>query len=183
MRNPRDIANELLVIKAQAGDAAAFDALVRYWSPIVHRYCMRLTQDQDAAQDAVQTCWLKAIKSLHRLSDPACFPGWILRIASRVCTDALRRKIGDRRHVKAMTQLQLENTVPAQSNESLDLRSALKNLSAKDRVLVGLFYGQGMNVAQTAALLGLPQGTVKSRLHTVRKILRTHLTGDKNEYT
>jgi RNA polymerase sigma factor (sigma-70 family) len=177
MRSARDIANELLVIKAQAGDSAAFDALVRHWSPIVLRYCTRLTQDVDAAHDAMQACWLKVIKGLRRLDNPACFPAWILRIASRVCTDSLRRNIRRRKGDDALTQMPEPENTP-DIHQVMDLRSALKCLPADECILVGMFYGQGLGVAQIATMLGVPKGTVKSRLHTVRKTLRAHLEGE-----
>jgi RNA polymerase sigma-70 factor (ECF subfamily) len=174
MRRARDIANELLVFKAQSGDGAAFDALVRHWSPILFRYCHRLTQDTDIAQDAVQTSWLKIIKGLKRLEDPACFPAWALRIASRVCTDTLRRKIRRRKTGDALNALP-EASPSLHNDEALDLRVSLGRLGADERILVGMFYGQDMGVAQIAAMLGVPQGTIKSRLHTVRKTLRAQL--------
>ncbi len=174
MRSARDIANELLVLKAQSGDGAAFDALVRHWSPILLRYCRRLTQDTDIAQDAVQTSWLKIIKGLRRLEDPACFPAWALRIASRVCTDNLRGKIRRRKTGDALNALPQTNQ-SLHSDEALDLRSALERLGADERILVGMFYGQDMGVAQIAIMLGVPEGTIKSRLHTVRKTLRAQL--------
>lgn len=178
MRSARDIANELLVLKAQAGDRDAFDALVRHWSPIMLRYCTRLTQDVDVAHDAVQTSWLKAIKGLKRLDDPACFPAWILRIASRVCTDALRRKIRRRKGDNALAHMP-EPVAVSDHHQALDLRTAINRLGAQDRVLVGMFYGQGLGVSQIAAMLGVPQGTIKSRLHTLRKNLRTTLEGEQ----
>ncbi len=182
MRSARDIANELLVMKVQDGDAAAFDALVRHWSPILLRYCTRLTQDSDAAHDAVQTSWLKVIKGFKRLDDPARFPAWILRIASRVSTDTLRRKIRRRTGNHELAQLPAETPSFTVNDEQLDLKAALNNLDADDRVLVGMFYGQGLGVSQIAIMLGVPEGTIKSRLHTVRKILRTQLEGEKNEH-
>lgn len=174
MRNARDIANELLVLKAQSGDAAAFDALVRHWSPILLRYCSRLTQNADVAQDAMQTSWLKIIKGLKRLDDPACFPAWALRIASRVCTDNLRRKIRRRKTGDALGAIPQESQ-SSYNDEALDLRVALGRLGADERILVGMFYGQDMGVGQIAVMLGVPQGTIKSRLHTVRKTLRAQL--------
>ena len=177
MRDARDIANELLVIKAQTGDRAAFDALVRHWSPILMRYCTRLTQDADIAQDAVQNSWLKVIKALKNIDDPACFPAWILRIASRVCTDQLRRKISRRKGSDALAQMP-NQTADLAHHEVLDLRTALSQLGAQDQVLVGMFYAQGLGVDQIACMLGVPAGTVKSRLHTVRKNLRSQLEGD-----
>ncbi len=178
MRDARDIANELLVIKAQAGDKKAFDALVRHWSPILMRYCSRLTQDADIAQDAVQNSWLKVIKALKSIDDPACFPAWILRIASRVCTDGLRRKISRRKGSDALAQMPNQTTDLAH-HEVLDLRTALSQLGAQDQVLVGMFYAQGLGVDQIASMLGVPAGTVKSRLHTVRKNLHSQLEGDE----
>lgn len=180
MRNARDIANELLVLKAQSGDTAAFDALVRHWSPIILRYCQRLTQDPDIAQDAMQTCWVKAIKALKSLDDAACFPAWILRIASRVSTDALRHKIRRRKTDDAMAQMPAQNEAPS-THDAMDLRAAIAGLKVNDRILVGMFYGQDLGVSQIAAMLGTPEGTIKSRLYTVRKELRTYLDGEEND--
>jgi len=180
MRSARDIANEMLVLKAQSGDAAAFDALVRHWSPVILRYCQRLTQDPDIAQDAMQTCWVKAIKALKTLDDAACFPAWILRIASRVSADALRRKIRRRQTDDAMAQMPVQNPAPS-SHVAIDMQAAIMGLKADDRILVGMFYGQDLGVAQIAVMLGVPEGTVKSRLYTVRKTLRVFLEGENND--
>ncbi|MDQ7017872.1 MAG: sigma-70 family RNA polymerase sigma factor [Robiginitomaculum sp.] len=180
MRNARDIANELLVLKAQSGDRAAFDALVRHWSPIILRYCLRLTQDPDIAQDAMQTCWLRAIKALKSLDDAACFPAWILRIASHVSTDTLRRKIRHRKTDHALAQLPTPDTASFM-HDVLDLRTAIAGLRADERILVGMFYGQGLGIAQIAIMLGVPEGTIKSRLYAVRKELRTFMEGEQND--
>ncbi len=178
MRNAHDIANELLVLKAQDGDRAAFDALVRHWSPVLQRYCVRLTQDRDLAHDAVQTCWLKVIKSLRRLNDAACFPAWILRIASHVCTDMLRGKIRRRKGEDALAKIPVSE-MRADTHDLMDLRTALVQLRPDDRILVGMFYGQGLGVVQIATMLEVPEGTIKSRLYTVRKTLRAHIEGEK----
>ena len=177
MRNARDIANELLVLKAQAGDRAAFDALVRHWSPILQRYCVRLTQDRELAHDAVQTCWLNVIKSLRRLHDAACFPAWILRIASHVCTDMLRGKIRDRKGKDVLAKMPIAQE-QADTHDLLDLRAGLAQLRPEDRILVGMFYGQGLGITQIATMLGVPEGTIKSRLYTVRKTLRAYIEGE-----
>ncbi len=57
----------------------------------------------------------------------------------------------------------------------MELRTTIARLGAQERVLVGMFYGQGLGVARIAALLGIPEGIVKSRLHKVRKTLRHHI--------
>lgn len=168
------IASELLVLKAQSGDRAAFEALYRQWNPIVLAHCLRHLRQSADAQDASQKAWLKAMNSLGHLKDPACFPAWLLRIGHLSCIDVIRRQS---RRSNLQNQLEQNQTASFDDPEkTLDLRAAIGNLPQGQQEILGLHYSAGFSTAEIGHILGLAAGTVKSRLHTARQKLKTHLT-------
>ncbi|MCU0256932.1 MAG: hypothetical protein MUF60_09310, partial [Vicinamibacterales bacterium] len=87
MRSPDEVADDLLVLDAQAGDVAAFERLAARWHPRLLRYAARLTGDADGAREVTQETWLAVVKGLRRLRDPASFAAWALRVTSRRSAD------------------------------------------------------------------------------------------------
>jgi RNA polymerase sigma-70 factor (ECF subfamily) len=176
-RDVERIYDELLVVHAQAGDARAFTRLVERWRPKLVAHATRLTGRPDLAQDVVQEAWLAAVQGLARLDEPARFPAWIFRITTRRCMDAHRRAARDGRLAADAAETAPDH-VPAPSGESDDLARALTALPAEQRAAVALFYGEDLAVAEIAVALGVPEGTVKTRLFHARKALRQALEGD-----
>lgn len=136
----------------------------------------RAALDSDAdAEDAVGEALLKAWQNWDRLRDPANLRAWLLRITVN-CAYAQRRKLGRVTAVEDMEPL-------AGSTEDRpyeDLWEAVCALPPDYRVAVTLFYYEDMTVEQIARTLGLPRGTVKSRLSRARKRLR-ELLGEGEE--
>lgn len=175
------IEDEILVLAAQAGDARAFEALLRRWLPVMQRHAARLTGDAMAADDVCQEACLALVAGLRRLDDPARARGWMLRIVTNKAADWVRRRQKDRELTRT-----LQNHEPRASPsdllhgaESLErsalIRAACMNLPTALRALVSLYYGEGLPVGAIAEALGVPAGTVKSRLHQARTELRAHL--------
>ena len=165
-----------LVVSARAGDAQAFDRLVARWHPRLLRHARRLTGDADAARDVTQDTWVAIVRGLGRLREPATFGPWALRITPRRCADW----IGHRQAVRAWdTAVEPTSAAPSASAVSSDdgmrLREALRRLDRDERVLLSLFYIEGYAVTEIAQILGIPAGTVKSRLFNARATLRTAL--------
>ncbi len=186
-RTPERIATELLVLKAQSGDRAAFDGLVRIWGPILQRRCLRQLGQPADAQDAAQRVWIKAMRGIGHLKDPACFAAWLLRIGHLTCIDLIRRQ--RRTHVlhdelELVNQVEADETAKQVSPDALDLRAAIKLLSASQQEVLELHYTGGFSMGEIAHILGLAEGTIKSRLHTARQLLRKQLeTGENNDTT
>jgi RNA polymerase sigma-70 factor (ECF subfamily) len=163
--------DEYLVILAQGGSREAFDQLVRRWTPRLLRYCARTVGTRELARDIVQESWVGAIRGLRKLTDPAMFSPWIYRIAHRKCVDAIRsNQRRGRLAVRAYEEPGVEN-IP----DVTDLESAIARLSEEQRHVIQLFYGEELSVEQTAAVLGVPGGTVKSRLYHARESLKRQL--------
>jgi len=180
-RTPEQIATELLVLKVQAGDQAAFAALYRQWGPVLISRCRRQLQQKEDAQDAAQKVWLKVMRNIGGLKDPACFAAWLLRIGHLTCIDTIRRKT---RRGGLANDMQVDQplTPEADDEASLDMRAAIGRLPAIQQEILKLRYASGFTMGEIAHILGIAVGTVKSRLHTARNNLRTQFeTGENHE--
>jgi len=168
-----------LIVLIQGGSRDAFDHLARRWTPRLLRYAARVLGRPEAARDAVQETWIAAIRGLNRLDDVSRFPAWIYSIAHRKCVDGIRFS---QRHRRLIEDLATESAVASEASESCfgpheapDIATAISKLGSEQREVVHLFYGEDLSVDDIATILGVPAGTVKSRLHHARELLRNHL--------
>lgn len=181
-RGLQNALNEYLVLLAKAGDQEAFGRLVVRWSPRLLAFATRSTGATEAAKDVVQETWVSAVRSLGRLDDPARFPAWIFAITARKCTDVLRAKYRGQRMASSLeNDAALEPAPASDADAHLDLAAALQRLPREQRIAVALLYGEDMSVAEIAAVMGVPPGTVKSRLSAARQALRHFMEGERDE--
>jgi RNA polymerase sigma-70 factor (ECF subfamily) len=142
------------------------------------RYAARVLGGSDsaeAARDVMQETWIGVIRGLRGLRDPAQFPAWIYGIATRKCADVIRANTRRRRldaqaageSSRAMESLTVE--------QQIDVATAIRELPPIHRAAVHLFYREELSVEEIASVLGIPAGTVKSRLHLARDALRRQL--------
>jgi RNA polymerase sigma-70 factor (ECF subfamily) len=113
-----------------------------------------------------QQTWLGIIKGLRRLNDPAHFRAWSYRITTNQAIDWLKK---NRRSTKRIT----DHLEPA-SRETADLglTELLPRLDLKKRLVLSLFYLEQLTIPEISVALGVPCGTVKSRLHKARQELK-----------
>ncbi len=184
VRNVKTIVNELQVLRAQGGDERAFRDLVQLWSPQLLRFCRRRTDDLDTAREVVQSVWLQVVKGFRRLEDPARFPAWLFTIAARACADQVRGQVHRRTLAAHYKDVALNGRHPddtATEASVLDLKAAIRTLAPDQRHLLSLYYTQGFSIEEIAMQLGIPSGTVKSRLHSLREELRRAHEGEGND--
>jgi RNA polymerase sigma-70 factor (ECF subfamily) len=165
--------DERLVIRCLLGEAPAFDELIARWHPAVWRYARRMAGADDVADDLAQEVWLRVVRGLPRLEDPARIRAWIFGIAHRVLMDRLRAQYT----TPPMADVELDTleTVPPDPDlrERIDeMESALGTLPAVERDVLALFYLDELSLADIASIAGVPIGTVKSRLFRARQLLR-----------
>ena len=182
-KTPEQIYDELLVLKCQGGDLPAFDELVTRWQKRIWRHAYHLIGQEDAAWDVVQDTWVGIIKGISKLRDVASFPRWAFRIASNKCADWIRREQKRREGYDSLAQ---EPQAPAQealrrNHTQGSLTAALELLPADRRALLSLRHVEGFTTAEIAGILGIPEGTVKSRFHSARKQLRELMERSSNE--
>jgi RNA polymerase sigma-70 factor (ECF subfamily) len=158
--------DQLLVMEAQDGDIRAMEALVRRWQKRLWRHALRLTDDPDAAWDVTQQTWLGIVKGLRRLNDPARFRAWAYRITTNQAMDWLRK---NRYSIRSVA----EHPEPISPEKAdLGLTELLPKLDLNKRLVLSLFYLEKLTISEISAALGIPMGTVKSRLHRARQELR-----------
>lgn len=169
-------ADQLIVVRCQLGERAAFDALIRRWSASLHRYALKLAGDTDLANDLAQDVWLRVLRGLPRLRDAAQFRPWLYGIAHRTFMDRLRDRYA--MPVEALLDPETIIAIDAEDDtEDLDraLAAGLDRLPLVEREALTLFYLDDLSLAEIATALGIPVGTVKSRLFRARTLLRHHL--------
>jgi len=183
MKKSRDqIYNELLVIKSQQGDREAFNELVGRWQKRLWNYAYRITGSESAAWDIVQESWHGIIKGIRKLNDAALFSSWAFRIVNNKCSDFLRRQ--HRQHKlddELVKNIRDESDKSNIDNKSELLLDAVRKLAPERRALVTLRYREGFDIEQIAQILGVPEGTVKSRLHRTMNQLKEIVERKQNE--
>jgi RNA polymerase sigma-70 factor (ECF subfamily) len=175
--------DELLVLRCQEGDTEAFEALVARWQERLWRHARRLTGNESAAWDVLQETWIGICQGLGRLGDAAAFSAWAYQIVSNKCRDWICR---EQRHRKSAEQYY--ERIHCEESETADakvqyasLKEALEHLPGRDRAILALRYEEGFDTAEIAAILDIPEGTVKSRLFHARQRLTKYLEVIDNE--
>jgi RNA polymerase sigma factor (sigma-70 family) len=177
------IDDELLVLRCQEGSVAAFERLVARWQERLWRHGWRLTGSEEAAWDVLQETWVAVVRGLRRLEDPAAFRSWVYQIVNHKARDWVRREQRQRRATEAYSE-RVEN--PAEGGSAADrrcenLREALGLLPGADRAILALRYDEQFDTAEIAEIMGIPAGTVKSRLYHARQRLRRLLEEPDDE--
>ena len=179
--------------KAAAGDPDAFEALVQQYQAQVYRLCYRMTGNAEDAADLTQESFLKAWRSLNSFQFNASFSTWLYRLASNACLDFLRA--AKRRAVLPLTlgdddgeelTLDLPDNQPTpeeaaiRSEEQVRLAEAMAQLEPEHRHILTLRVVNELSYAEIAEILGIREGTVKSRLSRARDSLRKKFYADGN---
>ena len=169
-----------LVVRAQEGDRRAFAELAVAVGDRLHAVAHRMLRDASLAEDASQQTLLTAWQQLPRLRDPDAFEGWCYRLLVNAChTEWRRRKraIGD----LTTPMPAVEPHAPDELSPVVDrdvLERAFARLSMDHRIVVVLRYYQDLAVPEIARLLGIREGTAKSRLYHAMRGLRAALEAD-----
>ncbi|MDH2391131.1 sigma-70 family RNA polymerase sigma factor [Streptomyces sp. HNM0663] len=163
----------LLVVRCQLGEREAFRELVRAWHAPLWRYVRGMVGSPHLADDLVQEAWVAVVRGLPRLRQPERFAPWLFTIARRAVADHLRQA-----YQAAETCVE-EAGVVTEDDDSLDgvlttmqVEAGLQELPPLEREVLILFHLQDLPLAACAEVLGVPPGTVKSRLHRARRMLR-----------
>ena len=185
VRHAARIFDEYLAASARAGDRAAFTQLAERWQPKLLAHAFRMTGDYEAARDVAQDAWADIVQGLYRLDDARAFPAWAYRIVTRRTADMIRKRQHTRRLGDAFAaEPRNENASAIGMESSADaepLRAAMEKLTTEQRAAIALFYIEDFSVAEIAAALNIPAGTVKTRLMHARRKLRAVLEGGPSD--
>ena len=167
----------LLVLLAQTGDRTALEQLLRNCHAPLRRYINRLA-GADLADDILQETSIQIFRKLPFLREPAVFHAWTLRIASRIAIIHLKR--GHR--WQTLDDAPLGTFTPAPDlggPPDAAFLSLLDHVSPASRAVLLLHYQHDLSLEETAAILDVPVGTAKSRLHYGVATLRKFLTFER----
>ena len=165
--------DELLVVRCQLGERAAFDELTERWHPPLWKYLRRVTGADDAAKDVAQDVWLRVLRGIGRLRDGSRLRSWLFSIARRALMDRLRQQYAG----AVDTDIDVADLAADQPADSLEeditaMENELERLPVTEREVLTLFYLRELSLAEVAEVLAVPIGTVKSRLFRARRLLR-----------
>ena len=153
-------------------DRERFVAQVTELQETLYRTARSILRNEQDAQDAVQEAVTQAFARLHTLRDPAKFKPWLLRILVNTCYDACRR----RRSTVYLEAVEETLAVPqSDCEERMSLWSAVMRLPEEQKAVVTLFYYEDLPIRAISEVLGVTQGTVKTRLSRARGRLRQML--------
>ena len=167
-----------VVEAARSGDHEAFEALAIAVGDRLFAIAWLILRDRQRAEDAVQEALVHAWRELPRLRDPDRFEAWLRRLLVNACADEGRYQ---RRLSAEVRMIRSEPTTEdgAQSLEDRDqLERGFRRLKPEQRTVVVLHFYVGLPVPEIAETLGVPVGTVKSRLHYATEALRAALDAD-----
>lgn len=175
-RSRQELEDELLVTRCLLGEPAAFDDLIARWHTPLWKYVRRLSNSSELAADTVQDVWLRVLRSITRLRDASRFRPWLFSIARRVVMDRLRSEYAQ----PIDDAVDLSTIAEEESDDNLEheiavMHDELAQLPAVEREILVLFYLNELSLSDLSEVIGIPVGTVKSRLFRARRLLRTKL--------
>ncbi len=172
----------MLVLLAQTGDRAALERLLRDSYAPLRRYITHLA-GADLADDILQETSLQIFRKLPFLREPAVFRPWTFRIASRIAFSHLQRAQRwqplDDAPLEQVAQLHLSLANLLEEPPGQAFLNLVDRVSPASRAVLLLRYQHDLSLEETAAVLDIPLGTAKSRLHYGITTLRKHLTAER----
>ena len=179
----RPLEDQELVERARHGDVVAYGELVQRYQEVAVRTAYLACGDATEAEDAAQEGFLKAYAALGRFRSDAPFRPWILRIVANEARNRRRSAGGRTRLALRMAEdRHADDAAPSPEAAVLaaearrDLLTALERMSDDDRMVIGCRYLLGLSEAETAAALGIPRGSAKSRLSRALGRMRAMMT-------
>lgn len=177
-RHEDDELDRAAVEAVLAGETDAFERLVRRWQAPMVELAYRFCRDRGRAEDLAQEAFVKVYHSLAQWRGEGRFSSWLFAVATNVCRSRLRRKALPTVPLEALGEVagwRVEEGDLEERERARFVRDAVRSLPEKYRDAVVLFYFHDMDLSESAASLGLPEGTVKSHLFRGRKLLERHL--------
>jgi len=172
-----------LVELAMAGDTEAFSALASASAPRLYAIAHLILHDGTLAEDATQEALVKAWRDLSALRDPLRFGAWLHRVLVRECYKHAQR---ERRRVEVEGQIRPISPEADPSRHTVindELERGFARLSVEHRTVLVLHQYMGYTLREIADTLGIPVGTVKSRLSRATASMRQILTADPEPQT
>ena len=168
------------MIRARRGDLDAFSDLTAHRTSRLFRVARLILRDDAAAEDAVQDALIRAWQDLRGLRDPDRFDAWLHRLLVRACYRAAERH---RRYITVEIDVERDSGARGADPQGPvavqdQLERGFRRLSPDQRAVIVLHHYLGLSLADAADALGMPIGTMKSRLSRATQVMRAALEAD-----
>lgn len=160
-----------LVYKAKKGNGKAFTKLIEENIKSMYRVAKGILSSEDDIEDAIQNTILKAYSNIKTLRKEELFKTWLIKILINECNKIynFNKKC-----------ISLDKVIEEQYNdkyENLDLKIAVDSLPEELRLVIVLFYFEDLKISEVSELIGIPEGTVKSRLSRAKTKISESING------
>lgn len=163
------------VRRVRAGDAEAFEDIVRRWQGPLLNLAYRFCRNREESEELVQDAFLRIYRKLHLYREEAAFSSWMFAVATRVFVSHVRRQKPRWLQAEELDRLAGSDDASAPTHDrdrDEMVRRAVGTLPGRYRDAIVLYYFLEQDVAHAAKVLGISTGTLKSRLHRGREMLR-----------
>ena len=180
VRRTGERVDEDLVVRAQGGDRDAFEQIVNVSFDRSHGVAMRLLRDSQLAEDAVQQAMVNVWRDLPRLRDPARYDAWSYKLLVRACYAEYKRAPHWMPAIEegSPTEPRAGGGYGAVVDRD-QLERGFRRLSMEHRAVIVLHHYLDLPLDEVGRILGIPTGTVKSRLHRALTEMRAALEADE----
>lgn len=180
---------QLLLMRAKAGDVAAFEELTEAYQKKIFNLAYRMVGNYDDAGDMAQEALIRIFRSIGSFKEQSSFSTWVFRITTNVCLDEIRKRknkkafsLDEEIHTEdgeMQRQIISDDPLPDEIAEREELRSivnkAINSLPEEQKIIITLRDIQSLSYEEIANVLSCPVGTVKSRINRARQALKNIL--------
>lgn len=174
--------------QVKKGDQSAYEDVVNHFQHRIYHHCYRMIGNAHEAEELAQEAFIRAYVNIHSFDHNRKFSTWLYRIATNVTIDRLRKRkpdlyldaeIPQTDGLNMYAQLPNEDRLPDEEVEGLELKQyiyqEIENLSPIYRSIINLRYLEEFSLKEISEILDIPLGTVKTRIHRGREMLRKKL--------
>ncbi len=177
------IRSEHLVIRCKQGDTAAMSELIEVWVDPMYYYVRRFNLSEEESMDVIQDVWLRVIQKFRQLRKPAAFPAWLFKIARNIVISRFKKNL----QFETVCSDDNLSCIPQEQDDaqlsgftSWEIHESLDKLKVIHRECLVLHFIEGFSLCEVSIILGIPIGTVKSRLYYAKRALQCLLKVEVN---
>jgi RNA polymerase sigma-70 factor (ECF subfamily) len=157
--------------------------LIEVWVDPMYYYVRRFNLSEEESMDVIQDVWLRVIQKFRQLRKPAAFPAWLFRIARNIVFSRFKKNLQFEtvcldENLSSISQEQDDTQLSGFT--SLEIHESLDKLKVIHRECLVLRFIEGFSLCEVSIILGIPIGTVKSRLHHAKRALKCLLKVEVN---
>jgi len=172
----------VLVLRCQRREEPAFQELVNRWEPRLYYYLRRIVENENAVWDILQETWLAVFQGIRKLEDPMKFATWLYQIGHNKAVNWLRE---EGKYIQMADEQMVEHcenntAIPIVREQAELVHKLLGKLKLAHREVLTLYFLEGFLIKEIAQIVGVSEGTVKSRLYYAKNKLHEVSKGANN---